>query len=124
MVCSHRCEKKFGIAVRIIGCLCAVSLIIIGAVGLVGAPQIRQLVDSLFFILFGALFIAAEIRISMFLHYFSFLKTPLGLGFTYVFVGLRAFGWPWWGYIVMILAFAPVRYNMEYDFYSPSVFLG
>uniref|UniRef100_A0A6U3CF06 WW domain-containing protein n=2 Tax=Lotharella globosa TaxID=91324 RepID=A0A6U3CF06_9EUKA len=101
------CEKKIFIAVRIIGACCAVSLIVIGALGLVGAPKIRQLVDSVFFIMFGTLFIAAEVRFGMFLHYFSFLKTPLGLGVAYIFVGLRAFGWPWWRYIVMILAFTP-----------------
>jgi len=89
------------------GALCATSLIIVGAIGLVGSPGLRQLTDSLFYIIFGALFLAAEIRIGMFLYYFSFLKTPMGLGLSYIFVGMRAFGWPWWGYIIMILAFGP-----------------
>ncbi len=49
----------------------------------------------------------AEIRVRSFMYYFSWLKTPLGLSLSYFFIGFRAFGWPWWGYIIMGLAFFP-----------------
>lgn len=101
------CRKKLAIVCRVAGVLCAVTLIIIGIVGLIGSPSVKQLVDSLFFIVFGVLFIVAEARVQIFLHYFGFLKRPLGLSMSYFFVGFRAIGWPWWSYIIIALAFAP-----------------
>ncbi|GAB5369627.1 hypothetical protein AAMO2058_001421500, partial [Amorphochlora amoebiformis] len=104
--------KKIVLAARILGACCATALVVIGSVGLVGTANIRQIADSIFFIFFGAILLIAEARFDWFLHYFSFLKSPLGLGLTYIFIGGRAFGWPWWGYIVMALAFAPGAINL------------
>jgi len=84
---------------RILGGICGLVLIVLGIVTMVSAgSNIKSWVNAFYQIVFGILIVAAELRVSKLMHWFTFLTVFIGFGAFYVFVGGLALGGEWYEY--------------------------
>jgi len=86
---------------RILGGLCGIVIIALGIVTMVDAGgSVKAWVNGFYQICFGILIVAAELRISYVLQWFTFLTVFLGFGAFYIFVGGLALGSEWYEYVL------------------------
>ncbi len=83
--------------IRILGGLCGCTVIALGVYDItMDKNNISVVVNNIYRILFGLLIIAAELRATSLLRWFSFLTFFFGLGLFYIFVGGLAMGTQWY----------------------------
>jgi hypothetical protein len=88
-------------AARGLGCLGACGVAAIGVLGLINGDDssqtvIQATVRNIYRILFALLIILAEARLYKVLVLFTFLRTWIGRGVFYIFVGTLSIGDKWW----------------------------
>jgi len=92
---------------RVLGICVGLAIIALGVYQIyLNHTNIKDVISSIYQIIFGVLIVLAELRITKLLVWFSFLVTFIGLGGFYIFVGGLALGSSWWEILIACIACA------------------
>lgn len=95
------------VLLRIIGGLVGCAIIVLGVYTIVQYHNnVKDVVNSIYQIIFGLLIVTAELRFIRLLVWFSFLVTFIGLGGFYIFVGGLALGSQWYEIMITCISCA------------------